>query len=91
MGGQTCNGSEIVNHTIQWVPEALSLGVKRPEREADHSPSSTEVKECVELYLHSPNTTSWRGVRFKIVQGQLYLYHYWSALGTVAEMSFYCN
>jgi len=29
--------------------------VKRPGREADHShPSSAEVKECVELYLHSP-------------------------------------
>jgi hypothetical protein len=29
-------------------------GVKRPGREADHSPpSSAEVKECVELYLHS--------------------------------------
>jgi hypothetical protein len=31
---------------IQWVPGALSLGVKRPMREADHSPpSSAEVKE----------------------------------------------
>jgi hypothetical protein len=31
---------------IQWVPGALSLGVKRPGREADHSPpSSAEVKE----------------------------------------------
>jgi hypothetical protein len=40
---------------IQWVPGALPLGVKRPGREADHSPpSSAEVKECVELYLHSP-------------------------------------
>jgi hypothetical protein len=39
---------------IQWVLGALPLGVKRPEREADHSPpSSAEVKECVELYLHS--------------------------------------
>jgi len=29
---------------IQWVPRALSLGVKRPGREADHSPpSSAEV------------------------------------------------
>jgi hypothetical protein len=29
----------------QWVPEALSLGVKRPERESDHSPpSSAEIK-----------------------------------------------
>jgi hypothetical protein len=31
------------------------LGIKRPGREADHSPSSSaEVKECVELYLHYP-------------------------------------
>jgi hypothetical protein len=31
---------------IQWVPGALSLGVKRPWREADHLlPSSAEVKE----------------------------------------------
>jgi hypothetical protein len=30
---------------IHWVPEALSLGVKRPGREANHSPpSSAEVK-----------------------------------------------
>jgi len=29
-------------------------GVKRAVREADHSlPSSAEVKECVDLYLHS--------------------------------------
>jgi hypothetical protein len=32
---------------MQWVPGALSLGVKRPEREADHSPpSSAEVKNA---------------------------------------------
>jgi hypothetical protein len=42
---------------IQWVSGVLSLGVKRPGREADHSPPSTaEVKECVELYLHSSDT-----------------------------------
>jgi hypothetical protein len=28
-------------------------------------PSSAEVKECVELYLHFPNTPSWRGAWFK--------------------------
>jgi hypothetical protein len=40
---------------IQWVPGALSLEVKRPGHEADHSPpSSAEIKEWVELYLHSP-------------------------------------
>jgi hypothetical protein len=40
---------------IQWVPGALSLGIKRPGCEADHSPpSNAEVKEWVELYLHFP-------------------------------------
>jgi hypothetical protein len=43
-------------------------------READHSPpSSAEVKGWVELYLHSPNTPSWRGVQLGGAQGQLYL------------------
>jgi hypothetical protein len=51
---------------IQWVPATLSLGVKRPGREAEYSPpSSAEVKECLELYLHSPNTLSWRRAQFK--------------------------
>jgi hypothetical protein len=41
------------------VPLAFHSG-----READHSPpSSAEVEECVELYLHSPNTPSWRGAQ----------------------------
>jgi hypothetical protein len=51
---------------IQRVPGVLSVGVKRPEREADHSPpSSAEVKECMELYFQSPNTPSWRGAQLK--------------------------
>jgi hypothetical protein len=53
---------------ISTLPVALrplyEKGVKRPEREADHSaPSSSEVKEWMELYLHSPNTLSWRGAQ----------------------------
>jgi len=28
----------------------------------------------VELYLHSPNTPSWRGTQLGGAQGQLYLY-----------------
>jgi len=41
---------------------ALSVGVKRPGREADHSPlSSAEVKDCVDIYFHSPNMPSWCG------------------------------
>jgi len=35
---------------IQWAKGALPVGIKWPRREADHSPpSSTEVKELVEL------------------------------------------
>jgi hypothetical protein len=53
---------EPIQLPIQWVPGVLSLGVKRRGREAGHSPpSSAEVKEYVELYLHSPNTPSRRG------------------------------
>jgi len=41
----------------EWVPGALSPGVKRPGRETDHSPPyDAEVKECVELCLQSTNT-----------------------------------
>jgi hypothetical protein len=60
---------------IQWVPGALSLRIKRPgRREADHlHPSSAEVKECMELYLHSPNTPSWRGTQLKKAQGLIFL------------------
>jgi hypothetical protein len=51
----------------------LSLGVKRLGRETDHSPpSSVEVKECVELYLH-PNTPSWRDQLQRKAQVQLHL------------------
>jgi hypothetical protein len=42
-------------------------------READHSPpSSAEVKEWVELYLHSP--IRLHGVVLRESTGQLYLY-----------------
>jgi hypothetical protein len=45
----------IQNKAIQWIPGALFLGVKRQGCEADHSPpSSAEVKEWVELHIHSP-------------------------------------
>jgi len=48
-------------------------GVKRPGCETGHSPpSSAEVKECVELYLHSP--VAWYSI--KKAQRQLYIYLY---------------
>jgi hypothetical protein len=40
---------------IQWVPGALSPGVKRPRREADHSPpTSAEVKKMW-IYTSTPS------------------------------------
>jgi hypothetical protein len=51
---------------MQWVPGALFLGVKQPGHEDNHSPPfSAEVKECVVLYLQSPNTPSWCGAQLK--------------------------
>jgi hypothetical protein len=45
---------------IQWVPGALSPGLKQPGREADHShPSSAEVKNDAIIYP-LPHTSSWR-------------------------------
>jgi len=41
-------------------------------READHSPiSSADVRELVELYLHSPDAPSWRGAQLKEAQGKV--------------------
>ena len=42
-----------------WVP-GLFPGVKRSGRGVNHPhPSSTEVKERVEVYLYSPSGPSW--------------------------------
>jgi hypothetical protein len=46
---------------IQWVPEAISAGVKRSGCEADHSlPISTEVKKMRIYTFTPPHTLSWR-------------------------------
>jgi hypothetical protein len=48
---------------------SLSRGVKRPGRDIDHPSSSiAEVKERVELYLHSSSGPSWPllGVNFTL-------------------------
>jgi hypothetical protein len=50
---------------IRWVTGALSLGVKRSGREADHSPpSSAEVKKREAIHPF-PNMPSWRGAQLK--------------------------
>jgi len=58
---------------IQWVPVALSLGVKRLGREADHSPpSSAEVKNAWAIPpLPQYAIMAWCRVK---AQRQLYLY-----------------
>jgi len=62
-----------LNKTPHWTVlgiGALSLEVKWPGRKTNHSPpSSSQVKECVDLYLHSPNTPSWRGAQLKNKHG----------------------
>jgi hypothetical protein len=64
---------------IRWVPGPVSLGVKRPEREADHSPpSSAEVKGCLVLYLHS--SIRLHGVVINLkkeAQGLCHYYYYY--------------
>jgi hypothetical protein len=58
---------------IQWVPVALSLGVKRPEREADNSPPSSAGVKNAWSYTSTPQYAfmAWCSVK---AQGQLYLY-----------------
>jgi hypothetical protein len=57
---------------IKWVPGALSLGVNRSGREADHSPpSSAEVKNAWS-YTSTP-PIRLHGVVLSSAQGQLYL------------------
>jgi hypothetical protein len=76
------NGSGAHPASYPMSTSGSSLRVKQPGREADNSPPSrAKVKECVELYLHSPNTSSWRSAQLKKAQGQLYLYLYlWTVI-----------
>jgi len=53
----TCPGAHPASYTMGT---GSFPGVKRPGRGVDHPPpSSTEVKERVELYLSSPSGTLW--------------------------------
>jgi len=58
---------------IKWISEALSLGVKQPGREADHSPpSSAEVENAWSCTSSPP--ICLHGVVLSEAQGQLYLF-----------------
>jgi hypothetical protein len=54
--------TQVLVSIIQWVPGALSLGVKRPGRESDHSPPSNAdvnalLRENIKMRtLHVPFT-----------------------------------
>jgi hypothetical protein len=47
---------------IQWVPGALSPGLKQPGREADHSPRNSAEVNKIWIYTTTqlPCTPSWR-------------------------------
>jgi hypothetical protein len=47
---------------VQWIPETISLGVKRPGHEANYSPpSSAEVKNSGAI-PPLPHMSSWHSV-----------------------------
>jgi hypothetical protein len=46
--------SRLALESIQWVPEALSPEVKRPGREADHSPPTSAKVKKMWIYTSSP-------------------------------------
>jgi hypothetical protein len=47
---------------IQWAPGTLSLGVKRPESEADNSPSSSPEVKNAWSYFSAPPIIHLHGV-----------------------------
>jgi hypothetical protein len=79
---------------MHWVPAVLSLRVKRPGREADHSlPSSDKVKNawsCTSIHPHVfmmscliKQLILFHGLVLSQAQGELYLYHV-QAYGTLS-------
>jgi hypothetical protein len=59
---------------IQWIPEAISLGLKRPGREAGHSPQSSAevINVCGAISPLPPYAfVAWCSVK---AQRKLYLY-----------------
>jgi hypothetical protein len=53
-------------HLIQWVLGAISLGVKRPGSEADHSlPSNAEVKNAWSYTSTPPKTPLWHEAQLR--------------------------
>jgi hypothetical protein len=45
---------------IQWISGAISLGIKRPDREAEHSPPISAEDKNGGVILPLPHVASWR-------------------------------
>jgi hypothetical protein len=55
---------------IHWVPGALSLGVRWPAHEADHSPlSSVEIKNAWSYTSTLLSTSLWHGAYLRTGMG----------------------
>jgi hypothetical protein len=59
---------------IQWVPGALSSGVKRPRREADHSPPANVLVKKICIYTSTPSHAFTAPCLIRWAQWQLQLY-----------------
>jgi hypothetical protein len=57
--------------SIQWVTGALSLGIKRPGREADHSPPSSAKDKNAWSYFSTPQCVfmAWCLVKLITIEG----------------------
>jgi hypothetical protein len=79
-GVQNCSGAHPASYSV-GTRDSFP-GVNRLGREADRSsPSNADVKEWVELYLHSPDTPSWRGAQLKHRDNFTFtFYHLWESL-----------
>ena len=73
------------------VPAAsLSLGINWPGCDVNHPPpSSTEVKEKVELYLYSPSGHSWPVIGWTLPLIYFKIYVIWSSQQTFVEVCIY--
>jgi hypothetical protein len=61
---------------MQWIPEAVSPGIKRQGHEADHSPSSSaKVKYGVDIPPLS-HTPSWNGCQLIQIRDNFTVYIY---------------
>jgi hypothetical protein len=73
---------------IQWVPVALSTGVKRPRRETDHSPPTiAEVKKCG--IIHPVRHTPWWHSAYLVKHRANYTFYLNGTENSVFEIKYF--